>query len=427
MVDQPGGTADKELSWRKGDILLGKYVLEELIGQGGFGFVFRSKQRFLGIPVRDVAVKLSKQTGITIDKALDIFADAFLLAEIMDKMTDTQARSHLVQVYDMGIVPEKEERGFVVMEYIPGWPLREEFKRHQRVPANLMLKWTRQICLALRELHTRSEPVLHRDLKPENILLGNDLRVRIIDFGLAAKMAHYGYVPGFAGTFAYMSPETMIGVSTQASDVYSVGILLYEGLTGKHPFAQLIPPTDLPEALHRVWLYEQKKTILPVPPSFHKKDLDAHLNEVVLRCLRFDPAERYRDAAALLVALELSPPPPPDCLDEGRSLRDVGDLEGARLALEKCLSLPTILNERRFVILCELGEILTTMGMHCLAADHFVDAWQLNKKLQDNQQVVILRSMKERDELLVRIVKAMRDCGNDHQVDRYEELRNKLR
>jgi serine/threonine protein kinase len=426
MINQPGGTTDIELSWRKGEVLLSKYILEEQIGKGGFGTVFRSQQCFLDVPVREVAIKLSKKTGITMNIARDIFADAFLLAEVMDSMTDVQARSHLVHVYDMGIVPEKENRGLVVMEYVRGETLRCQFKRHMQVPENLMVKWAIQICLALQGLHTLAVPVLHRDLKPENILLGNDLRVRVIDFGLAAKMVQYGYVPGVVGTFAYMSCETMLGKSTPASDVYSLGVLLYEGLTGTHPFAHLIPPAGLPEALHKQWLCAQKEKIRPVPPSFHKRDLDNHLDEVVLRCLEFDPTKRYRDASELLKALNRDgdppPPPPPDCLDEGRILRDVGDLDGARTTLEKCLRFSTISDEKRFALLCELGEVLTEMKMHCEAADRFIDAWQLNQTLIDEGTVAILRSRNDRAAVLERIVKALQDCGNPHLAGRYEKL-----
>ena len=83
----------------------------KLIGEGGFGGVFWSEQQFLGLPVRQVAVKLSKQTGIDTSVARDIFADAFLLAQAMDEMTDVEARSHLVQIYDLGILPEEREPG----------------------------------------------------------------------------------------------------------------------------------------------------------------------------------------------------------------------------------------------------------------------------------------------------------------------------
>jgi serine/threonine protein kinase len=421
MINRSGTASNPDMRSFLGRSLRGTYFLEEFLGQGGFGAVFKSTQHFLGLPVRRVAVKLSKQTGIDLTTARDIFADALLLAQAMDEMTDMEARSHLTHVYDLGVLPEAENRGFIVMEYVQGTTLRAQFTSLQQVPASLMLKWARQICHALQGLHTLPEPVLHRDLKPENILLGTDLTVRVIDFGLAAKMVDHRYVPGVVGTFLYMSPETMQGKSVPASDVYSVGTLLYEGLAGEHPFKHLIPPTGMPERFHKDWLYEQKKIVRPRPPSFLNNTLTdnlAYLNDVVLHCLEFDHHRRYQDADELLKALEPSPfPPSNDYLDEGFRLKAAGNLVDARRTFEHCLAISTLSKEKRFALLRALGEVLSMIKEHSLATDSFVEAWELIK------DSAVLQTRKERAELLGQIADAYHCSLNDFQANKYERLR----
>ncbi|NUO83232.1 hypothetical protein HUU05_24430, partial [candidate division KSB1 bacterium] len=103
------------------------YLLRDYISQGNFGAVYKSEQQFLGVPVRRVAVKLSKAAQVDLKTAKDIFADAFLLAEAMDEMDDAQARTNLVHVYDVGLIKELDNRMFVVMEYIQGTDLDRQF------------------------------------------------------------------------------------------------------------------------------------------------------------------------------------------------------------------------------------------------------------------------------------------------------------
>jgi serine/threonine protein kinase len=300
MINQSHTIPSVDLRSFEGKILRESYLLQKYIGEGVFGAVFKSEQSFLGVPARRVAVKLSKHSGISINTARIIFADAFLLAQIMDQMMDAQARSRLVHVYDMGILPEEDHRAFIVMEYIQGTTLTQQFALFRRVPAVLLLKWAQQLCHALADLHRLVPPILHRDLKPDNILLGLDHTLHIVDFGLAARLLHQGYTPGVVGTLSYMAPETTQGESVPASDVYSLGVILYEGLTGQHPFAHLFPPPDLPAWSHCDWLYRQKSTNRLTPPSFLNNTVSATLDTIVLRCLEFHVHRRYQNAGDLL-------------------------------------------------------------------------------------------------------------------------------
>jgi len=409
----------------QGRTLCGSYLLGEYLSEGNFGAVYRSEQQFLGRTARRVAVKLSKHTDITTETARDIFADAFLLAEALDEMTDALARSYLVHVYDVGLVPELDSRAFVVMEFVQGTTLKTQFDSykmggaHGRVPANLLLKWTRQICHALKELHSLAPPVLHRDLKPDNILLGVDNNVRVVDFGLSAKLLSSGIVPGVAGTIAYMSPETSQGESVPASDVYSIGLILYEGLTGRLPFDHIIVPPDLPKAFHSDWLYKQKSNIRPTPVSFMNNTVSPELNAAVMRCLAFNPRDRFFNASELLESLEPKPAsdsPDVEALNEGRRLRATDDLDAARRAFERGLTTRSSSQEIRFLLLRGLGELLAAAGDHRTAAARLVEAWELVKN------TAILRTRRERAELLKQIEDAYRASGNPYQADRYKTL-----
>lgn len=225
----------------EGKMLQDKYLLESYIAGGNFGAVYKSQQHFLGIPIRRVAVKLSKHTNINLEKSREIFADLFALAEAMDEIMDVEAKKYLPQIYDAGILKE-DGRMFVVMEFVQGTDLAEQFNSLKIIPSNLLLKWVYQICTALAGLHAMVPPCIHRDLKPDNILLGVDKNVRVVDFGLAARLLNKGFVPGVAGAVTYMAPETTRGESTPASDVYCLGVIMYQGLTGHLPFEHLIPP-----------------------------------------------------------------------------------------------------------------------------------------------------------------------------------------
>jgi eukaryotic-like serine/threonine-protein kinase len=402
----------------EGTMVRDSYLLKRLLGEGTFGGVFLSEQRFIGVPVREVAVKISTHTGLDQQTARDIFADAFILAQAMSEMDDARARGHLVHVYEAGIVPG-DGRGYIVMEYIKGTTLREQFASFQRVPAPQLLKWARQICLALRGLHTLDTPVIHRDLKPENILLGVDLAVRVVDFGLAAKLLAHGYVPGVAGTVAYMAPETSQGWSVPASDVYSVGVILYEGLTGRLPYAHLVPPVDLPAALHTDWLYKHKKPLRVLPPSQQSNTSTPGLDAVVLRCLEFDPGDRYRHAGELLDTLDALDAPSKssgDPVSTARQLRAEGDLASARKVLEAALAADPRSVDRRFALLRELGEVLVADGQAALGADRLKQAWELAR------ETAVLRTRAARADLLEAVANAFRAAGQDWQAGRFGRL-----
>jgi serine/threonine protein kinase len=402
---------------------IGAYVLKEYLGEGAFAGVFLTEQHMLGARLRRVALKLSKRVHMTEEETRELFADVFLLAGAMDQANDAEARLHLVHVYDAGLT-DGDNRAFMTMEYVPGTTLADRFARQTKVDAGQLMTWVTQVGTALRGLHGLAEPLVHRDLKPDNVLLGLDNVVRLVDFGLADRLLHLGYVPGVAGTLAYMAPETSQGRSTPASDIYSLGLLIYEGLTGQHPFRDLIPPSGQPDALYSEWLYDAKRSHPAVAPSLLNNTVSPELNAIVLRCLEFEPERRFPDAGEFLAALSgegLAAQPVEIAI---RALRDDGsvkNLHRARHAIEDQLAGPDLPRDTRFDLLRKLGEVLGSLGDHAGAAKRFGQAWQLT------EDSAILRDTHERVALLTQLIDAHRLAGNDFQARRYQALRDKER
>jgi eukaryotic-like serine/threonine-protein kinase len=287
-----------------GLLLAEKYQLVEVQASGAFGTVFKADQYFCGRLVRTVAVKVSRQTGLTEETAPALFGDALILARILAG-ADCEGKQHLVPIHDMGILAEHDRRGYLVMEYVDGHPLLAHMRAAGRVSVASGLRYLKEVCRALALVHAQG--AVHRDLKPDNILLDRRGVVRVVDFGLAAFTDHrLGFVPGSMGTFTYMAPETVAGQATPASDVYGLGLLAYELFTGGGP--HLTAPWSSEDSAARQRENQRIKRGLRFPPpsESHNEVRYDHrwLDAVILRCLEPDPARRYRDAGQLLAALE---------------------------------------------------------------------------------------------------------------------------
>jgi serine/threonine protein kinase len=406
----------------EGCTVAGAYLLREHLGSGGFGGVFRSDQYVLGVPLRRVALKLSRKTDMSEERTREALADAFLLAEAMDSITDQQSRMHLVHIYDAGIAKELDDRWFLTMEFVSGTTLEDRFASFGKVPAGQLTRWVTQVCLALRGLHRLARPLLHRDLKPSNVLLGTDQVVRLVDFGLAAEMVQLGHIPGTVGVLDHMSPETATGKSSPASDIYSLGVLAYEGLTGELPFRRLVPPADVPDAIHGEWLSEQKKLYRVGPPSTLNNSVSAQLDEIILTCLAHDPNQRFADAGELYDALhELgtdTTSPADRAREECRERSAAGDAAGALRAVENALAQGQLTRDERFWLSRDKGEVLDQLGDPAAAAKAFVDAWRLT------ENTALLRTSTERVELLERVVASFLAAGNSFQAGRYTRRRD---
>ncbi|MFI6344681.1 serine/threonine-protein kinase [Streptomyces sp. NPDC050560] len=426
LLDLAGRTVDR------------RYVLREWLGGGGFGGVYRAEQYILGRPVRSVACKLSRATGVREDTAAELFADVLLQAEVLDGLTDAEARAHLVQVFDGGLAPDLGGRAFLVMEYVRGSTLADEFAAMERVPQSQMLKWARQICVALRGLHSLVPPLLHRDLKPDNVLLGTDRTVRLIDFGLSARLLESGDVRGTVGTADYMAPETADGASLPASDIYSLGLLVYEGLTGRHAYAHLLPPRHLPMRSYANWLRDRKSAGPPPKPSAYNNSVGPELDDLVMRCLELRPADRFATAADLLADLDAlaaadaaeqgaAPGAPrgararagePQELADARAARAAGDPARAVAGLGRLLARQSgaSLAPWRAAVLAELACAHEDLHDHGAAARGWADAYH-----EVRRGAPVPRG-ESRAGLAARAEAAFREAGNAFQADRFARL-----
>jgi serine/threonine-protein kinase len=206
-------------------ILEGRYELHDLIGQGTFGRVYRGYDRRLGRPV---AVKMIKPWW-TEDRE---WAERFEReAQLMARLGDPG----IVQIYDVG---DSEDGAYYVAELVEGESLAERLSRGRLSPAEA-LDVAEQLCLALAHAHARR--VVHRDVKPGNVLIDPGGRVKVGDFGIArlAEGTNDDAGATVLGTPRYMAPEQARGATpTPATDVYGVGIVLYEMLAGRPPFCE---------------------------------------------------------------------------------------------------------------------------------------------------------------------------------------------
>ncbi len=193
---------------------------------------------------------------------------------------------NVCRVFDIG---EADGRTFLTMEYVDGEDLASLLRRIGRLPSDKALEIARQLCAGLAAAHEHG--MVHRDLKPANVMLDGRGRVRITDFGLAGLAGEDG---GRAGTPAYMAPEQLAGDEvTQKSDIYSLGLVLYEIFTGKRAF----------EATTLAEMMRIRDKSAPTHPSHIVKDIDPLVERVILRCLEKNPAKRPASTLQLAATL----------------------------------------------------------------------------------------------------------------------------
>jgi serine/threonine protein kinase len=194
------------------------------------------------------------------------------------------------------LTPRHKSRMYIAMEFIDGPSLRAMMREPGGMPTGKVLDIARQICEALVYMH--SQGVVHRDLKPENILVTADGKIKIMDFGIAldesARRLTWSGLSSTIGTPDYMAPEQVSGRRGDVrTDIYSLGVILYEMLTG-----------NLPYSGPNVYNVMRAKTAEdPQPPSAFKPDIDGHLEEIILHAIERSPRDRYSSAQQMLEAL----------------------------------------------------------------------------------------------------------------------------
>jgi serine/threonine protein kinase len=265
-----------------GDVLGGRYQILQLLGEGGMGAVYKASDRELGRPV---ALKVIRPELAANPAILARFKQELLLAH---QVTHRNA----VRVYDLG---ESAGVKFITMEFIEGADLRSILLRHGKYSPEGAVETVRQICLALQAAH--GVGVIHRDLKPQNVMRDNAGRILVMDFGLARSLESDGMTQtgALVGTMEYMSPEQALGKELdQRSDIFALGLIFFELLTGKMPYKA---DTALASLLRR----SQERAI---PASEIDASVPRGLSDIVGKCLERDVTHRYANVTEILADLD---------------------------------------------------------------------------------------------------------------------------
>lgn len=274
-----------------GQIIDGKYELTARIGEGGMSFVYCARRVHIG---DEVAVKILLRR---------LAADAAALARFRREACAAAISYHpnVITIYDFGETGDGDAPAFIVMEFVKGTPLRDLLKSEDHFAVERARRLMRVICAGVGAAHRRG--VVHRDLKPENILVvapDDDSEfesVRVVDFGFAKLVTDAGAGPTgtVVGTPFYMSPEQCLGEPLDSrSDVYSLGVMFYEMLSGRRPFT-----TETVSGVISKHLYEEPP---PLPASLA---IPRWISAAIMRALAKDPGDRPQTATDLARQLQL--------------------------------------------------------------------------------------------------------------------------
>jgi serine/threonine-protein kinase len=262
-----------------GSVIADRYRVVLLLGRGGMGEVYGADDLKLG---QRVALKfLPSEHGKSASWRDQFYAEVRMARQV--------SHPNVCRVYDVG---ESEGMLFLSMEFVDGEDLESLLRRIGRLPEDKAVEVAQQLCAGLAAAHRSG--VLHRDLKPSNVMIDGMGRARITDFGLAVAAAEATQGTGPAGTPGYLAPELLEGAGPSVqSDLYALGLVLYELFTGKRAFQA----SSLGE-FHR----KQTETN-PTPPSSVVKNFDPAVERAILRCLDRDPSQRPRSALSIAAAL----------------------------------------------------------------------------------------------------------------------------
>lgn len=283
---------------------VGRYEILEIIGTGATGRVARAHDPMIG---RQVAIKLFSKELAKGEGRLRFLQEARVVGQL--------SHPSIMTLHDMGI-EESTQTPYLVMEFLEGQPLDRILEKGS-LPYPRACAIVAEVACALGAAHRRG--VIHGDVKPANVLITDDGRVKLMDFGMARLASHDSGVSPLLGTPAYWCPEQILGKPQDArSDIFSLGVVLYEMVTGKRPFDA--------ESLQAICSRVLSST--PLPASHANPSMPTGFDEVVARCLTKDPIARY--AVAETLAEDLYPfarrktvhQVSPQTVSNGNGLRD---------------------------------------------------------------------------------------------------------
>src|ERR1700755_2769974 len=260
----------------------GRYEIVAELGRGAMGVVYKATDPVIGRPVAVKTIKLSEQgTGLTRTELIARFQTEARAAGLL-------THPNIVVVFDAG---EEDGLYYITMELVEGKSLQALLDSGQAFPLPRVLRIMEQTCSALQFAHERN--IVHRDIKPANLMLTRDDTVKVTDFG-TAKILQFGTVQQTThvmGTPSYMSPEQVKGRPVDGrSDIFSLGVVLYELLTGEKPF----PGQSITTVIYKIVNEE------PIPPRTLNPSIHQGLSDIVMRALAKEPEVRYQSCREFL-------------------------------------------------------------------------------------------------------------------------------
>jgi eukaryotic-like serine/threonine-protein kinase len=278
----PSHPATSESAISPGSVLGIRYEIVQLLGQGGMGAVYKAKDLELD---RLVALKVIRPEMAANPEILRRFKQELILARQI-------THRNVIRIFDLG---EADGIKFITMEYIEGQDLKSLVTQKGKLSFEETTGIIEQVCLALEAAH--AEGVVHRDLKPQNIMIDKQGKAAVMDFGIARSVEAGGMTQTgmLVGTPDYMSPEQVMGEHVDArSDLFTLGVILYELLTGSGPYKAETTQAAMYKRLHEV----------PQPPAEVDPAVPQLLSAVAMKCLQIDPTLRYQSAREILQDLE---------------------------------------------------------------------------------------------------------------------------
>lgn len=266
-----------------GTVIDGRYRVISVRGVGGMAVVLKAEDTHMH---RTVALKLLSEEYSSDDEVMRRFVNESKAVALLD-------HEHIVSIYDVAF---DQKHNYIVMEYLDGLTLKEHMMKRGKLSMEEALGFMKQILTALD--HAHSKGVIHRDIKPQNIMLLNDNQVKVADFGIAKTPDSKAIATSekAMGTVHYISPEQAAGNPTGVySDIYSVGVMLYEMVTGRLPFE-----ADTPLAVAMMQLNNQATPPRKIDPSIPKG-----LEQIILKSMAKKPADRFKSAKSMLRAIEI--------------------------------------------------------------------------------------------------------------------------
>jgi serine/threonine protein kinase len=288
--------------------LVGRYRVRKTIGSGGFGTVFLAEDTWLNT---QVALKVPHQQTADLDALL---AEPRVLAAL--------DHPNILRIHT---VAREGEVFFLVMEYVEGESLADRVDREGPLKLPAFLEIIGPVLAAVEHAHERN--VVHRDLRPANILLGPEGRVKVADFGISKVLQRNGHAVTRIGSPPYMAPEQFAGRTVLQSDVYALGVIMYEMLTATLPIAEVQAEK----------VRQQLLAGRVTAPRMRNPAIPEHVNDVILKAMSLDVADRYARPAQIAASLLSRPPTPAeDGIREIRQrLKDRSD-EGTRSLCWNC-------------------------------------------------------------------------------------------